>query len=201
MGLLTLSALLHPQVFIIPIGILAYLYKEQLRLFLGKYSLPVAFIGCGILFGLLTEFTAILEHIATSAGQKTLLHPNPVVGLVMGFFYYGTFTLTWYLLLSKRMFSKKAIFFLSGTFGLVIEHGGVMLGNMLFHPLSGMFPGLLLMAIYGIFPLIAYFLNEARFPERHKPLVREYLLVIFCLLFAWAVYENTFHKALLFFFP
>ncbi len=199
-GLLLVASWWNAEGLIFFMAIIIFLYKERLANSLHHSPLPLAFIGSGTIFGLFTELIRILNNVGVPTAQKTLLHPNLAMDLLLGLFHYGMFTIAWYFILQKRCFSKKAVFILSGIFGLIITEKGLILGNVLFHPLSGFFLAFFGMGVYGIFPLCAYLLTEERFPERPTPRAREYLTVLFCLFIVWAIYENIFAEGVSIFF-
>ncbi len=199
--ILILLSLDSPQGLIFPLGIVVYLFKDKFAVLLGKIPLPVAFMLSGLLFGLMTESFAILENLDAPPEQKILLHPNPAVDLFMGAFYYGMFILAWFLLLRKYSFSKKAVFIISGIFGLFTEQQGAVLDGIVANPLLGLIMAFLIMSVYGLFPLLAYMLTEERFNDRQKPTVRHYVFAALALFLFWAIYGNFVHKWLLIVFP
>ena len=198
---LVLFSLDSPMGWVFPLWIVVYGFRERLKRVLDRWPRAPAFIVSGLAFGLLTETFAILDNWDVPPDQKILLHPNPFVDLLMGFFYYLLFIVTWYLILRKLNFSKGAVFILSGLFGLAVEQGGAILAGLLANPILGILLAFLVMSVYGIFPMLAYTLTEDRFPERTKPRLWHYPLALFSLFVFWAMYGNVIHNGLLALFP
>ncbi|MHB1157880.1 MAG: hypothetical protein ACYC26_13715 [Phycisphaerales bacterium] len=198
---LVLFSLNSPMGWVFPIWIVVHLFRDRLKRFLDRRPLGVGFILSGLAFGLLTEGFAILDNWNVPPDRKILLHPDPAVDLLMGFFYYLLFIVTWYLILRQRDFPKSAIFILSGLFGLATEQGGAVLAGLPSNPILGVWMAFLVMSVYGIFPMPAYALTEHRFPVRAKPRPWHYPPALFFLFAFWAVYGNVIHKSLLALFP
>jgi hypothetical protein len=194
---LIIVSLESPQGLIFPMWIVVSLLREKLKKWSDALPLPAAFVVGGLCFGLLTETFAILDNLDLPPEERILLHPTPGVDLLMGFFYYGLFILTWFLLLRKIPFSKKEVFILSGIFGILTEQGGSIVYGIIANPPLGTIMAFLVMSVYGVFPLLAYMLTEHRFPERNKKKPWHYLLPAFAFFLFWAIYGNVFHKILL----
>ncbi len=180
--------------------ILTYLYKEKLKLITDRFPLPLAFILSGIFFGLLTESFAILENINKPMTERILLHPDPLHDLLMALFYYSLFIITWYLILRKIRFSKRSVFIMSGIFGVLSEQGGAIAYGVVADPFLGTLMALLVMSVYGVFPLLAYMITKGRFVGGKKPHIKHYAITAFAFFLFFAIYGNFVHKALLAFF-
>jgi len=135
---------------ILPMGIVAYLCKERLKKFFDRFSLPVSFLLEGTFFSLLTETFALLGNLHLPLTKRALLKPYPAVDLILGFFWYGLFTLVWYLLLRKFIYSKKEIFLLAGIYGLIFEQGSVFLAGM-FASVPGFIIGIFIMPVFIVY--------------------------------------------------
>ena len=181
--------------------IMVYLFQETLKKIFNQLPLPLAFLATGTIFGLLTEFFAVLNNLKLPPDKRILLHPNPAIDLLMGLFYYFLFIVTWYLLLRKIKFSKTAVFIFSGLFGIIVEQNGAILFGIFSNPLLGSLMAILVACVYGIFPLLAYTLTEERFIERRKVEPQHYLLAAFAFFLFWAIYGNIFYKGFIVLFP
>jgi hypothetical protein len=96
-----------PQGMIFPMWILVYLFKDRLTKIVDKIWLPIAFIGLGTFFGLLTEFFAVIENIDIDYGQRVLMSQNPVTDMLLAPAYYTLFIIFIYFLLKSMHFLKK----------------------------------------------------------------------------------------------
>ncbi|MDQ5962911.1 MAG: hypothetical protein QG653_718 [Patescibacteria group bacterium] len=186
-----------PMLFIASLVIVIYLGRPVFIKLTARLSYQKTFLLYGLLFGLLTEFFAILDNLHLLKEERILLHPEPVIDLVFGIFYYGLFIVAWLLLLRRYDFSKKTIFISSGIFGILSEQGGAIVLGIIASPLLGTLLAFLVMSVYGVFPTLAYYLASAKFPERQKPNYPQYLLIPITFFIFWAVYGNIFHKLLL----
>jgi len=190
-----------PMGWIFPMALGTFLLREKLARLLVRWPLWLAFPASGLVFGQLTECFAILQNWNLPPDRKILLHPNPLVDLLLGFFYYLLFALTWYLLLRRVRFSKGAVFLISGLFGLATEQGGAIVTGLLASPVWGSLMALFVMSVYGAFPALALLLSEARFPERRRPAVWHYPLALFCLFVFWVVFGIGIYRPLISVFP
>lgn len=148
---------------IVPMAVVVYLFRKRIKVWLDRFSLPVAFIGSGLFFGLMTECFAIWNNLNLPLKERALLNPHPPVDLLLAFFWYGLFVLIWYFLLQKYPYKRMEIYALAGAYGLLFEQKGVFLG-LLFSP--GFIVPLFIMFVYAVFPILAYMLTEHRFPVR-----------------------------------
>jgi hypothetical protein len=151
----------------------------------------------GIFFGLLTECFAILDNLKRIPNDRILIDSDPMRDLFFGFFFYGFFIATWYLLLKRFRFSPKQVFIFSGAFGILTEQfnpavgGPTILLQVLFSPVVGIPMALLIACVYGIFPTSAYMLTESKFgADRHALRFRSGALSFGSLLLQWAIYGN-----------
>lgn len=155
----------NQMTFILPMALVTYAFRERLTNFLNRFSLPVAFIGSGLFFGLLTEVFAIWSSLKLPLKERALLSPYPTVDLILGFFWYGLFVLVWYTILKRYHYSKKEILLLCGVYGLIFEQHAKFF-FMLFGP--GFIVSLFVMFVYAVFPMLAYMLTQQRFSSSQK---------------------------------
>lgn len=186
--ILTIVGFGDTMLLIFPMWIFAYLFKEKISLLLNRFPLPVAFIGTGIFFGLLTEFFAILNNLSVPAEQRILISPNPALDLIYGFFYYMNLIVVWYLLLRKISYSKKEVFLITGLVGIFTEESGQVFLRILSTPLEGSLYTVIVMFVYGIFPMITYLLCEERFKRTKTNFALKYIFAILALFLQWAIY-------------
>lgn len=195
--MLIIFSIKSPMGLVFPMWILAFLYKEKMRGIVARFPRSIAFVVLGLFFGLLTESFAILDNINKSPTERILLSPDPFHDLFLAFFYYLFFSVTWYLLLRKIRFSKKAVFMVSGIFGILSEQGGAIAHGIIANPPSGSLLAFLVMSVYGIFPLCAYMITKERFIGGKRPHIKEYAIAGIAFFFFWAIYGNFIHKVLL----
>jgi hypothetical protein len=182
-----------------PLLIAVYLFKDTLTRIFNRLPLPLAFFSAGLAAGLLIEVFAILENSGLPPAERVLLHPDPAADLFIAFFWYGLFTLTWYLLLRKIAFPKKAVYILSALYGVFTEYG-ILLG-IFANPLIGGLLALIITAAYGIFPFVAYLLTEKRFGARTLPHLRHYFYAAASFLLYWVLMGNLIYNPLITLFP
>jgi len=186
--ILVLFGINDPMLLIFPMWIFTYLLKNKLILLLNRFPLPVAFIGAGVFFGLATEVFAILNNISVPLEQRILISPDPVLDLIYGFFYYLLLIFTWYILLRKIKYSKKEVFLITGLLGVFTEEGGQVFLRILSSPIEGFLYAIIIMFVYGLFPMLAYLLCEERFENKQKNLFLRYGFAIVVLFLQWAIY-------------
>lgn len=178
----------NPMFFIWPLWIFVALYRKQISSLISPLSLPLAFIGSGVLFGLLIETFAILNNLPLPASERILLSPDPFTDLFLGFFYYFFVVTTWYLLLRKISFSKTDVFVLTGLLGVATEQGGAILFGVFTTPL-GIPLALLIAVVYALFPFLAYLVTEERFgTARTLRKIWHYPLAALALFVQWAIF-------------
>lgn len=204
--LLAVVSFESPQGFIFTIGLVSYLLKDKIKPIFDRFSPRTAFILSGVFFGLLTEVFAILSNLNIAPEKRALLHPDPIPDLLIGVINYTLFVAVWYLLIRKIDLPKKAVFFVSGIYGIFTEQFTTLAGPVIFlgilaNPITGSLMAILVMCVYGIFPTLAYMFTKERFGERSKPKWWSYLLALFCLFLFWAIYGNFIHPVLLAIFP
>lgn len=152
-----------------------YLQRDRLRRWSEHWSLRRAFIGWGVAFGLLVEIFAILDNLDLPPEERILLNPHPVADLIMAAIYYPFVIVTWYLLLRRYAYSARHIFLLTGAFGIVVEQSGAIIWGIVGSPVIGGLIALLILCIYGMFPLMAYWLTAHRFDPARQPVSRRHL--------------------------
>lgn len=193
---LLIISLDEPMALVFALGVLGILFQERFNRWARRFSSSLWFLFFGIFFGLLTEGAAILGNIGKPEGERILIDPNPAMDLLYGFFFYGLFIGTWYLLLRRFHFSLKQVFFVSGVFGILTEQfnsavGPVILLNIFTNPVSGIPMAFLVACIYGIFPTLAYTLTRHTFPEDRSAITTiSYGIVMAAFFLQWAFYGN-----------
>lgn len=195
-----------PQGAIFAVGIVSYLLKENIKPFFDRFSPRAAFILAGVFFGLLTEVFAVLSNMNIAPEKRALLHPDPFADLIIGVVNYTLFVAVWYLLVRRTNFSTKAVFIISGIYGIFTEQfvtgvGPVIFLGILANPLYGSLMAILVACVYGIFPTLAYMFTKERFPQRHQPTWWSYIVALCSLFLFWAIYGNFIHPLLLLIFP
>lgn len=187
----TFLAFDNAQGVIFPIALAVVYFRESIQRYLRRFSAGATFMSVGIFLGLLTEFFAILGNSNLPASEKILLHPDPVADMLIGFFYYSSVIVTWYLLVSRYRFSKKAVFALTGILGILTEQAGAILFGIFANPLLGIPMAMIIACVYGIFPTIAYLFAENKFSvTRIVPAWYHYILASFMIFLQWAIFGN-----------
>ncbi len=196
--LLVLLGLQGPMLLLFPMWIFTWLFRQALSRPLARLPQAGGFLLAGIAYGMLTEIFAILTNLNLPPEQRILLDPNPRNDLVLGLLYYTSLILAWYLLLRRQAYSPREIFFLTGLYGIVVEESGGVLFRLFTQPLTGAPYALLVMLVYGLFPMLALQLTAGQFPPerpREKRLQR-YALALFALFLQYALYGNTVYPLL-----
>ncbi|MEZ5335401.1 MAG: hypothetical protein R2741_09270 [Methanolobus sp.] len=155
---------------------------------LEKLSLRTAFIGSGVLFGLLTEIFAIIENLPKPAEERILLSPDPVNDIVFGFVYYLFVITAWYLLLRKMKYTNRDVFLITGIFGVFVEETGRVFLGIFTNPVFGLLYAIIIIFVYGIFPMLAHMLNENRFSGACSSINKRYLFAFIALFIQYAIY-------------
>lgn len=185
---LIIIGLKNPMILIFPMWIFTYLLKDKLSTFLEKVPVSVSFIVSGVFFGLLTESFAIINNISIPVNQRVLLSSDPLTDLIFGFFYYLILIFSWYLLLSKIRYSKLDVFIITGLYGIFTEESGKVFLRIFSIPISGFLYALIIMFVYGIFPMLAYMITEDRFKNKEVILIKRYLIAGIVLFLQWGIY-------------
>ena len=186
--ILTIHGLNEPMNLIFPMWIFTYLFKDKLTDFLEKLPLRTSFIGAGVLFGLLTEVFAIIENLPKPAGERILLSQNPVNDIVFGFVYYLFVISAWYLMLRKMRYTGRDVFLITGIYGIFVEETGQVFLRIFTVPVFGLLYSIIIMFVYGIFPMLAHMLNENRFSGLSTSVVKRYSLAFAALFIQYIVY-------------
>lgn len=153
------------------VWILVYLFRTRLRQWIDRWNLPKPYIGLGVIFGLVIELFAILDNVNLPPDERILLNPNPVADLIMAVPYYLLIGVTWYALLRRFAYTARQVFFVTGVFGIVVEQNGAILLGLMGSPIIGGLLALLILCIYGMFPLMAYWLTAHQF-DPTRPAVK-----------------------------
>ncbi|ETA68780.1 hypothetical protein MettiDRAFT_2263 [Methanolobus tindarius DSM 2278] len=186
--ILTIHGLNEPMNLIFPMWIFTYLFKDNLINVLEKLPLHTSFIGAGVLFGLLTEVFAIVENLPKPAGERILLSQNPVNDVVFGFVYYLFIISAWYLLLRKIKYTGRDVFLITGIYGIFVEETGQVFLRMFTVPVFGLLYVIIIMFVYGIFPMLTHMLNEKRFSGVSTNAVKRYSIAFVALFIQYAIY-------------
>lgn len=187
----------NPMLLIFPMWIFTYLLRSPLRSLLKRLPLAVAYLGCGVVFGMLTELFAVVNNLSVPPEKRILLSPDPWLDLLYGFFYYFCVSLTWYILLRRYPYSKRAVFLLTGVYGIFTEELGQVFIRIFTVPVTGALYAVIIVFVYGIFAMLPLLLTEGRFEPTRRPnaFVRIVLAAV-GLFVQWAVYGNCILPAL-----
>lgn len=177
-----------PMTLIFPMWIFVYLLKDKIKNLTKRIPLWISFIGLGVIFGLLTELFAIIQNFAKPAEQKILLSANPINDMIFGFVYYFFVIFTWYLLLRRMKYSKKDVFLITGILGILTEETGQVFLRIFTDPVIGFLYAILVMFVYGVFPMLTYMLNENRFNNKKANVIKRYLFAFIAMFIQWAIY-------------
>lgn len=179
----------NPMLLIYPMWIVTSLERERLRRLVGRLPAGVAFVGSGLVFGLITETFAILNNRHRPPEERILLSPDPLHDLVFGVFYDLMLILTWWLLIRAMRYSKLEVVVITGLLGIMTEEMGQVFVRIFVVPVVGPLYALIVATVYGIFPMLAYLLSEPKFvsPKRSNVVVR-FLAAALALFVQWAVY-------------
>ncbi|SFM92535.1 hypothetical protein [Methanolobus profundi] len=186
--ILTIHGLNEPMNLIFPMWIFTYLFKERLSALLEKYPLRTSFIGAGVLFGLLTEVFAIIDNLPKPAEQRILLSPDPVNDIIFGFAYYLFVISAWYLVLRRFKYTGRDVFLITGIYGIFAEETGQVFLRIFTETVFGLLYAIIVMFVYGIFPMLAHMLNEKRFSGVSTSIIRRYSLAFAALFIQYVAY-------------
>ena len=187
--LFALHGFKQPMAFIVPMWILAFQFKVPLALLMRQASPALAFVGFGVLFGLMTECFAILGNLDRPDSEKILLHPDPATDLMFGLASYGMTMIVWLVLVRRLRFRLWQVFLATAAYGAVTEQMGQVLIDALVRPWPGIGILMLVGTVYGVFPMLAYMLTDARFGSGRPPARKRHLVWATGLLFAqWALF-------------
>ncbi len=187
--LLTIAGISNnAMLFIFPMWIFTYLGREPLKRLLKNLPLSISFISSGIFFGLLTEICAILNNRSLPPEKRILLSPDPMLDLVYGFFYYFLLIATWYALIKAFTYSKTEVFLITGIYGIFTEEVGQVFLRIFTCPITGLLYAIIVSLVYGIFPMLAYLLNEEKLGPRKSNGIIRFLAAVSLLFTEWAVY-------------
>lgn len=186
--LLIVHGISEPMNLIFPMWIFTYLFKERLSALLEKYPLRTSFIGVGVLFGLLTEVFAIIDNLPKPAEQRILLSPDPLNDIIFGFAYYLFVISAWYLVLRRVRYTSIDVFIITGIYGIFVEETGQAFLRIFTEPVFGSLYALIVMFVYGIFPMLAHMLNVNRFSGVSSNVIRRYSFAFAALFIQYVAY-------------
>lgn len=196
-GILILFGLQSPMTLIFPMWIFVHLFRKPLVALGERLPVEAAFVLFGLAFGLLEEIFAILQNRGVAPEERALLNPDPIADLALGVVFYTLLIVTWLLLISRIKYSKRAVFIITGLFGLVTEQMGAIVMGVIANPIGGTVIAAVVVCVYGIFPMLAYMLTEHRFKTgRRVNSLWFSLLALGCIFLQWAVYGLFIHPSL-----
>lgn len=187
----------NPMTFIFALWVFVSLFKAPLVRVFSKIPGDFAFVVAGLLFGILTELFAIISNLSLPPDERILLHPDPLIDLIYGFLYYLFVILTWYFLLRRVCYSKIEIFLLTGIYGVFVEETGQVFLRIFSQPVTGVLYAIIVVFVYGIFPMLALMVAEKGFSGKRKESSLMYnFLAAFALFLQYAVYGNFVYPVL-----
>ena len=190
--LLTALGFGSPMVLMFPLWIVTVLLQAPLRNLLSRLPGSTGFLLAVVLYGLAIETFAILTNLDRPPEQRILLDPRPLRDLTMAAPYYLFVGAAWWLLLRRVRFSRFHVFLLTGVYGIFVEESGGVVARIFTQPVTGILYALLVMMVYGLFPMLALSVSEERFsPSRRRPNVKDHVLALVALFLQYAVYGNT----------
>ncbi len=186
-----------PMLLIFPLWIFTYLFREQLENILSKLPGSTGFVVAGITYGVLIEIFAIVNNLDRPVNERVLLDGDPKNDLILGVLYYAFVIVSWYLLLRKVRFSEREVFLITGIYGIIVEESGQVVLRMLEQPVLGTLYAVLVMFVYGLFPMLALMVAGRKFPaDRKKGSAGMYALAVAVLFVQYALYGNTVYPIL-----
>ena len=186
-----------PMLMMIPLWIFTVLFKEPLRKFFGRFGGGWGFYLAGVVYGLMIETMAVLNNLSVPPQDRILLHPDPWIDLIYGLFYYGFVIAAWTLLLRKIEYTPAQVFILTGVYGIFVEETGQVFLRIFTQPLTGFLYALLVMVVYGLFPMLALSVSGSTFTDDRPPArMKGWGLALLALFFQYAVYGNTIYPLL-----
>jgi hypothetical protein len=187
----------NSMLFIFPLWIFTYIFKEQIQKLMSWLQGSTGFIIVGVFYGMVIEVLAILNNLHLPVSERVLLDGDPIKDLVFGIIYYTFLIMCWYLLLRKISFSKFEIFIITGIFGIFVEETGQVIMRIFEQPITGTLYAILVMFIYGLFPMLTLMITENTFSSgRKKSSWWFYVLAFIALFFQYSVYGNTVYPVL-----
>lgn len=199
----TLLALKDPQGFIFPISILVIIFRDSIGNKFASWSPSKAFVFTGIVLGLTTEVFAIISNLNLPPEKKILMHPDPIIDILIGIFYYGFVIFTWLFFIKRYSFSKKAVFSITALLGIVTEQSGAILYGIFANIIIGTLTALIIACIYGAFPTLAYMVTKKYFEKlpRKIPKYYHYFIAICAIFLQWAIFGLFINNTIVSIFP
>jgi len=187
----------NPMLLMFPLWIFTYIFKEPFGNIMSKIPGNIGFVVAGVFFGMVIEVFAIINNLYLSASERILLDADPINDLVFGILYYTFVIVSWYLILRKIRYSQLEIFLITGIYGIFVEETGQVFLRMFEQPVMGTLYAIIVMFVYGLFPMLALMVTEDTFSlERKESSFWAYVLAVAVLFFQFAVYGNTIYPAL-----
>lgn len=164
-----------------------FIYSIQSKIQLNFSHFRIKYIALGLLFGLFTEFLAILDNLDVPPEEKILFHPDPVTDLLLGVGFYFFIAVVWAVLIKKYAFTEKSIFVIGGIWGIIVEQDMAVLLSPLQVGIVGFFFYLFVFLVYGPFMAIpvVFFKKELSEIERKERKLRHAVLAFLLL---WGAY-------------
>ncbi len=101
----------------------------------------------------------------------------------------GPLIATSYGLIRAFTYSKSEIFVITGIYGILTEEVGQVFLRIFTVPVTGLLYALMVSFVYGIFPMLAYLVNEEKLGAKPRANILVRSLVAAPVLFIeWAVY-------------
>ena len=197
LAVMSFIGVLGPMGLIFPLWIFTALFRRPLARAFGVWPGSTGFLAAAIIYGMAVEALAVWTNLARPPAERVLLDPSPGRDLLLGFFYYAFVAVCWYVLLRRIRFSEAGVFFVTGVYGIVMEESGRVVLRAIAHPLTGTLYALLVMCVYGLFPMLALKVTQERFPlRREPPSAGKYALALLALFAQAALYGNTVYPLL-----
>ena len=182
--------------FLIVVPVLAifplFLFIQSIhsRIRLSTHNFYRKYILLGLLFGLFTEFLAILDNLDAPPEEKILFHPDPVIDLLLGVGFYFFIVAVWAVLIKQYSFTAKSIFVIGGIWGICAEQTfAILLSPLTQGIIVGLFSYVFVFLVYGPFMAIPplFFEKSLCTLERKERKVRHAFLAYFMLYGAWVL--------------
>ncbi|MBU7028366.1 MAG: hypothetical protein HXS48_15645 [Theionarchaea archaeon] len=177
-----------PVLAIFPLFLFVWSIQSRIQLDLNHFYRK--YIALGLLFGLFTEFLAVLDNLDSPPEERILFHPEPATDLLLGIGFYFFIAVVWAILVKRYTFTVKSIFVIGGVWGVVAEQDmAVLLSPLTYGVVSGLFSYVFVFLVYGPFMAIpALFFKESLCTVERKERKFRHAVLAFVLLFgAWVL--------------
>lgn len=176
-----------PVLVIFPLFLFVWGIQSKIQLNLNHFYRK--YIVLGLIFGLFTEFLAVLDNLDSPPEERILFHPDPATDLLLGVGFYFFIAVVWAILVKRYSFTVKSIFVIGGIWGVVAEQDmAVLLSPLTYGIVLGLFSYVFVFLVYGPFMAIpALFFEESCTAERKERRFRHAVLAFFMLCGAWVL--------------